>query len=411
MPAAVEHQQAAAKISEQTLVFSTNLRDLHESWRRHPRRILRRPAARWKTELFLGALLVVCFLLTLTAFWPILRDVVFGSGHMMGDADMGMARNRIWYHAGFVWIGAIGAAYLVGCWMWCLGEPWLRKTKTLALLGGLLYGALLMFINNRIEGGQRLLGALDSSNIFEQQWQNLQNLHVIDCESPFFDTYALRKELRRQNCDTFADFHRGVMADYRQRETPLRETSAIAAEASEAKLKTLFIMNFVSGLWSFGNKIELTKPGCVLCNEKNNWTASRPTMRAYLDSRIGCCTDYALMVKFLLDEEKIENRLTAIPGHVFNEVRLEGRWCIVDATTNMFLEQSWQELYERKSEEPIKVYVFPHANMSGNFAYRYRPLAGQFRLLTLLRVANRPECLREATHPEVVNSLRGPNSF
>jgi hypothetical protein len=148
-----------------------------------------------------------------------------------------------------------------------------------------------------------------------------------------------------------------------------------------------------------------------LCNEKNNWTASRPTMRAYLDSRIGCCTDYALMVKFLLDEEKIENRLTAIPGHVFNEVRLEGRWCIVDATTNMFLEQSWQELYERKSEEPIKVYVFPHANMSGNFAYRYRPLAGQFRLLTLLRVANRPECLREATHPEVVNSLRGPNSF
>jgi hypothetical protein len=161
-------------------------------------------------------------------------------------------------------------------------------------------------------------------------------------------------------------------------------------------------MNVVSGLWSFGNQTEITKEGSVFCNEQNDWHAPPPSVRVYLASKIGCCTDHAYLTKSLLDHEGIENRLTAIPGHVFNEARLGPNWCVVDATTNLFMEMSWEDLYERKhTRDSIGVWVFPHPNLMTTSTSDYRSLAGHFRMITLSRIVNRPANLAKTYHPSL----------
>jgi hypothetical protein len=140
----------------------------------------------------------------------------------------------------------------------------------------------------------------------------------------------------------------------------------------------------------------------VLENELLKGPSPPPSVGAFLHAKIGCCSDFAYLTKSLLDHEGYVNRLTTIPGHVFNEVLLDGRWCIVDATTNMFIDMSWEELYSMNSgHDRINVLLFPHASMSPDKACQYRSRVGQFRLMMLLRVANHPEQCRKVEHPDL----------
>jgi hypothetical protein len=188
-----------------------------------------------------------------------------------------------------------------------------------------------------------------------------------------------------------------MMEGYAQRVPQLKKHAD-----HEQKMKTLYIMNFVSGFWAFGNGLDPNKPGSVFLNEQNGWQAPPESIHTYVDARIGCCTDYAFLAKYLLDREGIENRLTSIPGHIFNEVRLNGRWCIADATVNLFVESSWEELHGRKkARESITVLMFPIGTSLNGRSPRYRSVTEQFRLMTLLRLANQPVNLHATTHPEL----------
>src|ERR1019366_3277206 len=127
----------------------------------------------------------------------------------------------------------------------------------------------------------------------------------------------------------FADLLRRMMVRHASREGSLRKHWPDGKNMDDRKLKTLFIMNIVSGLWSYGNQTETDKAGCVFGNEQNDWHAPPVSVLAYFKAKIGCCTDYACLTKSLLDHEGIENRLTAIPGHIFNEVRFGEHWYVV----------------------------------------------------------------------------------
>ncbi len=240
-----------------------------------------------------------------------------------------------------------------------------------------------------------------TSNYLEREpnWNNLCRLEIVEQVVPTLHDFSSR-EIVHSSVQTFPDLHRWVADCYNERRDKL---AAELPNADETRRKTIFHMNFVAGLWAFGNKHATDKPGGVLENELNHWQIpGTVTARTFIDSPIGCCGDSAYLLKYLLDQEHIPNRLTALPCHVFNEVELGGKWCIVDATTNLVVDKSWEELYEERDEPNAPrtvVTVFPHPRLADSTAADYRPVVGPFQIQTLLRVASRPDALRAIQHP------------
>lgn len=195
-----------------------------------------------------------------------------------------------------------------------------------------------------------------------------------------------KKALKSARFNNFADVSR--LAEERfSRYRP--ELESAWGKENEVYLKPFFYLNFVSSLWSYGNRLSPRKTGCVLINENTNFEPvpiDKIDVRTYIESDIGCCTDYAYMLHFLLTRAHFESRLVELTGHVLNEVKLDGRWRALDANINVFYRQSWRETV-RSSSKQIGVVTFPLLTLNPNPKQEYRPLSGSFRQFMLGRVA------------------------
>lgn len=201
-----------------------------------------------------------------------------------------------------------------------------------------------------------------------------------------YDQVFSKDTLRFSRVDTFIDLSRFA----EERFSKLRpELESAWGAKNGTYLKPFFYLNFVSSLWSFGNRVSPEKTGCVLVNEKTNFEPipeEKINVKTYIESAIGCCSDYAYMLHFLLSQAHFESRLVEIPGHVFNEVKLDGKWMALDANINVFYRQSWQETVSNSGKE-IGVVTFPLLALNPNAKQSYRPLSGSFRQLMLGRLA------------------------
>ena len=148
-------------------------------------------------------------------------------------------------------------------------------------------------------------------------------------------------------------------------------------------------MNVVSAVWGYGHP-NPSLAGCLI----QNLTPSRQTqaeidqtsVRDYLNASIGCCTDYANLFKYLLDQAGIKNRKTNLVtvGHVLNEVFLEGQWQVMDANTNLWLHHSWEELKLASPQNPSILSLFPHDNfIKQDNSEKYRYYTYYFRQLVI----------------------------
>lgn len=195
-----------------------------------------------------------------------------------------------------------------------------------------------------------------------------------------------KKALKHLELKSFADL--AVFAERRfSRFRP--ELQAAWGTGDNSYLRAFFYLNFVSSLWSYGNSVSPQLTGCVLINENTNLEPipdEKITVRTYVDSDIGCCTDYAYMLYFLLRQAHLEARLVELPGHVLNEVKMNGRWMALDANLNVFYRQSWRETI-RHGGKKIGIVVFPLLALNPAHQQSYRPLAGSFRQSMLARVA------------------------
>jgi len=195
-----------------------------------------------------------------------------------------------------------------------------------------------------------------------------------------------KKALKHLELKSFADL--AVFAERRfSRFRP--ELQAAWGTGDNSYLRAFFYLNFVSSLWSYGNSVSPQLTGCVLINENTNLEPipdEKITVRTYVDSDIGCCTDYAYMLHFLLRQAHLEARLVELPGHVLNEVKMNGRWMALDANLNVFYRQSWRETI-RHGGKKIGIVVFPLLALNPAHQQSYRPLAGSFRQSMLARVA------------------------
>jgi hypothetical protein len=155
---------------------------------------------------------------------------------------------------------------------------------------------------------------------------------------------------------------------------------SLPQELSEAS----FYMNFVSSLFHYGNikNTHRQNDGCVLRNERTGFKQvpdEKGTISFYLNSVIGCCTDYTKLLNLLLDSAKIENRIVEVHAwHVFNEVKVEGKRYTLDANTNLLFLAGWKNLMKRKKRSPYRYIKFPHMNVVPNKNYPFNRVLAYF---------------------------------
>lgn len=166
---------------------------------------------------------------------------------------------------------------------------------------------------------------------------------------------------------------------------------------SPGEAKAVGLMLFASTLWASGNAQHADKPGCIPTNEDNGWHLQRPTLEVVKRTAIGCCTDYAQVLSLLLAGNGFENRYAIIPGHVVNEAKIDGRWRVLDANTNVFANVGWNEAARR--QQGVAVHYFPHPGTMNGKLYRANLENFQDYLVNLLLRGTPTAKLRDGRMP------------
>lgn len=150
----------------------------------------------------------------------------------------------------------------------------------------------------------------------------------------------------------------------------------------------------MANLFSFGNLNPNAPGGCANLNEQFGGPErifDDLGVDYYLKSKIGCCSDYAMLVKYLLDRAGMESHMLAIHthGHIFNEVKIDGKWHALDANIGVLYDRSWNDIID--GLEPFTATMFPVISMNANQTDRYRPAFAAFRNKILMIAATGAE--------------------
>jgi hypothetical protein len=192
---------------------------------------------------------------------------------------------------------------------------------------------------------------------------------------------------------SFSELARAADRYHRRWVEDLRRQGFSAGEA-----KAISLMLFTSTLWAYGNEVHTKKPGCITINEDNGWHRDEPTLQVFKRARIGCCTDYAHALSLVLSKNGIENRYVLVPGHIFNEALIDGKWGVLDANTNMYIASSWTDAIEARNG--VQAHVFPHPGQgSGRL---HRPAIGEVRqiVLDMVRYGRPKTTIKEGRLPD-----------
>lgn len=160
----------------------------------------------------------------------------------------------------------------------------------------------------------------------------------------------------------------GSFADYVNAQ--FSAAAPVDATFTPDQARVAYFVQWVSGLWSYGNLNNISLAGCVVTNEITGpIDPSMVTVRTFMDSPIGCCTDYTTVLSYLLIDAGLENRVIAGAGHVFNEVKIDGVWWTVDANLGLMYRGTWEQVLDLN--QTIDIIRFDHAGMTlGSPVYR-----------------------------------------
>ncbi|MBL4615488.1 MAG: hypothetical protein JKY27_11530 [Magnetovibrio sp.] len=218
-----------------------------------------------------------------------------------------------------------------------------------------------------------------------------ERIQVNRLQTVNYDAIFNDDAIRRGQLKTNAEFRSAVDANYLVHRKALSEAWNIS---DESMLRAIFYLNTVANLFSFGNSNLNVEGGCAAQNEQfgtNQRSIKNLGIRFYMDSQIGCCTDYALLLQLLLNGAGIDNRVVILPthGHVFNEFNLNGTWHALDANIGAIYDRTWNDIVD--GQGPFSVTVFPVLSLNSMNPNRYRPILAQFRHKTFMVAATGAE--------------------
>ncbi|HWU15354.1 MAG TPA: FG-GAP-like repeat-containing protein [Caulobacter sp.] len=204
---------------------------------------------------------------------------------------------------------------------------------------------------------------MDTQTVRDTITDNAQRIQVANVESNVSHEASARDW--RADIGSFtelADFVEGKFSEAYAAET----THAFSNQESRA----LYYMQWVSGLWSYGNLTDIYAPGAVQDNEVTGAIdPATMSVRTYLDSPIGCCTDYVTVLTFLLSQAGIETRVVGGSGHVLVEASLDGKWWALDANVGIAYKASVDQIIDTSTT--VEAISFDHEGMQlGSTVYR-----------------------------------------
>ncbi len=211
------------------------------------------------------------------------------------------------------------------------------------------------------------------------QGRAMERLHLSALPSVAYGAIFNDAAINRADINTYDEFYQAVEANFQRHKDGLK---VAWNTADENRLRAFFYLNTVANLFAYGNTNPDALGGCANLNEESGGKQrDRGAMgvRYYTETRIGCCTDYANVLNFLLNEAGIENRVATlhIRGHFFNEVKLNGKWHALDANIGLFYGGSWNDFI--KDDGPLSVIRFPVLSMDASRPETYRPILAKFR--------------------------------
>lgn len=209
------------------------------------------------------------------------------------------------------------------------------------------------------------------------------DLRNVDIRHPVLRIAYDRSRFPDDAFDSFESFHEFAKGLYEQARPFVEENWRIKHDAVR---RVAFYAAVVGSLFEYGNKDKPDVVGCTYNNELTGGPVGRSlTQEEFLRSRIGCCNDYAYLMKFMMDFDGIESRMLYGAGHIWNEFVVDGRTYNVDANTGLLVASAWDAL---PSADKIKVWRLPLAGSMTSAGERYRPVLGAFVQYMLARITD-----------------------
>lgn len=246
-------------------------------------------------------------------------------------------------------------------------------------------------LDHALHVSERAMQRLADNNFEHPRFEHrdLDELRIVERPATDSEDVFAVSRMRDASIESYADFSAFAESRYRTSRAWIAETWGLE-QGSPAR--AFFFLNLVSHMWGYGNPSpeHSAKPGCVAQNETTDFRRiDTPTIRTYIESEIGCSGDHAELLSFLLSSATVENRIVTVDEHHFVEALIESSWHILDATLNLAVEGTWQELLDRKRGTPqsVRVTLFPHHNMTDPSNPHYRPRMGAYRIAWLISLA------------------------
>jgi len=192
-----------------------------------------------------------------------------------------------------------------------------------------------------------------------------------------------RNNFHEEVTENFLSFHNYIYSLYLDAKPYIDSHWGIDSE----KLKrSAFYVMAVGTLFEYGNKDQLGIPGCSYWNERIGGRLSyQQSQRQLLRAGIGCCDDYAYVLKAMLDLDGIESRLMTGSGHMWVEIVVDGQKFSADANTGLITASGWDEL---ATANRIVVWRAPLSGAMPSSGERYRPMLATFSNYILDRISD-----------------------
>ncbi len=192
-----------------------------------------------------------------------------------------------------------------------------------------------------------------------------------------------RDNFKDSETDSFSSFHNYLDGLYLNAKPYIDSNWGIDSE----KLKrAAFYTMAVGTLFEYGNKEQMDIPGCSYWNEKIGGQLSyQQSQRQLLRAGIGCCDDYAYVLKAMLDLDGVESQLMTGSGHMWVEIFVDGRKFSADANTGLITALGWDEL---ATANRIVVWRAPLSGAMTSSEDRYRPRLATFSNYILDRISD-----------------------
>ena len=336
-----------------------------------------------------GLLLAMWSFLSLQVLVRELWPVFGGEGlraTLAAYAGIGPGKERIFQYGILAACAAVGLAYLV-----FLRHPGRMKRTLLLTCIAPLFAASAVWLKAAHYYHEQGLRTYP----FRIEIKQITNRRY----TPLLTAYSPE---RRPPIGSFEGFARRLDATFETNKDGLREIWALPGDDH---IKAVYYLNHVSALWAFGAPEGINAPGGCVTNNAVTGSLSRTkaglepeekaTFETYWRSPIGCCSDYTVFFFALLNRAGIENRVVYLSeglaglGHSLLEVRLDGKWWIMDANARIAANTSWEALPTMPRSQRINVYLFQHPGLNPANKDLYRADLGSFRRVLVSLIAAR----------------------